>query len=68
MSEEKISVIKSPVVPMPDFSEEPDYEDHLVYYVYLSNGLIVTKPDDFPADKKDHVKEIQHDEPETSKL
>lgn len=65
MSEEEISVIKSPVAPMPDSSEETFYEDHLVYYVYLSNGLVATKPDDFPVDvKKNSVKKIKQDEQE----
>jgi hypothetical protein len=48
--EAKISVIKSPIVPIPDFGEETTiYSDQLIYYVHLANGIIATKPEDFPS-------------------
>jgi len=58
MSKEKITVIKSPIVPMPDFGEGTIiYSDQVVYYVQLPNGILVTKPEDFPTDDKEMVEE-----------
>lgn len=58
MSKEKISVMKSPVVPMPDFGEETIiYSNQVVYYVQLPSGILVTKPEDFPIAEEEIVEE-----------
>lgn len=57
MSEEEVSVIKSPIVPTPDYGEQATLYDELVYYVYLANGIVATKPEDFPSDDEKTVEE-----------
>jgi hypothetical protein len=54
-SEVGIKVIKSPIVRTHegDFLEYA-YQDTIVYYVRLSNGVVVTRPEDFPADKQEN--------------
>ena len=54
MPENEITVVKSPVAPVyvPD-EDRVIYSNELTYYVRLSNGMIATKPEDFPDDKKD---------------
>jgi hypothetical protein len=49
VSENEIKVVKSPVVPldMPDESMAT-FSNQFTYYVRLSTGIIVTKPEDFP--------------------
>jgi len=52
MPSNEIKVIKAPMVPRgkeKDFLEYA-YQDNIVYYVRLADGLIVTKPDDFPKE------------------
>jgi hypothetical protein len=54
-SESGIKVIKSPIVRTQegDFLEYA-YQDTVVYYVRLSNGIVVTRPEDFPADQREN--------------
>ena len=51
MSSNEIKIIKSPTV-LPQGEREDyleyTYQSKIIYYVHLSNGLIATKPDDFP--------------------
>jgi hypothetical protein len=58
MPQNEIRIIKSPVVPLyaPD-EERIISSNELTYYVRLSNGVIATKPEDFPNDKSE--KEIE---------
>jgi hypothetical protein len=51
-SESEIKVIKSPIMRTQegDFLEYA-YQDNVIYYVRLSNGVVVTRPEDFPTDK-----------------
>ena len=51
-SESGVKVIKSPIVRTQegDFLEHA-YQDTIIYYVRLSNGIVITKPEDFPTDK-----------------
>jgi len=48
-SEVKVEVIKSPIAPVhiPDY-DSTAYANRIVYCVRLSNGLVATKPEDFP--------------------
>jgi hypothetical protein len=49
MSENEIRVIKSPIVPTPGADENTVIpENKVVYYIRLNNGMVVTKPEDFP--------------------
>ncbi|MFZ1038715.1 MAG: hypothetical protein WAN53_02395 [Candidatus Bathyarchaeia archaeon] len=49
MSENEIRVIKSPIVPTPGADENIVIpENKVVYYIRLNNGMVVTKPEDFP--------------------
>jgi hypothetical protein len=49
MSEKEIRVIKSPIVPTPGADENIVIpENKVVYYIRLNNGMVVTKPEDFP--------------------
>jgi hypothetical protein len=51
MSENKIRVIKSPIVPTPGADKNIVMpENKVVYYIRLNNGMAVTKPEDFPND------------------
>ena len=53
MSQAKIKVIKSPISPVhtPDY-DSVIYANKVVYFIRLSNGLIATRPDDFPKDSE----------------
>lgn len=53
MSQAKIKVIKSPTSPVriPDY-DSVMYANKVVYFIRLSNGLIATRPDDFPKDSE----------------
>jgi len=67
MSKEKIHIIKSPIVPMPDFGDDiVIYNDRVVYYVHLPNGIIATKPEDFPTDDQEIAQEETISEEEAS--
>jgi len=48
-SEVKVVVIKSPIAPVfiPDHGSTA-YADRIVYYIKLSDGLVATRPEDFP--------------------
>lgn len=52
----KVEVIKSPIAPVrvPNH-DSAAYSDRVIYYVKLSNGLVATRPEDFPnkSEKKD---------------
>jgi hypothetical protein len=53
MAQNKITIVKSPVVPM----NLPDefmvtYGNQITYSVRLSNGMIVSRPEDFPNKEK----------------
>lgn len=49
MSENEIRVIKSPIVPTPGADENIVIpENKVVYCIRLNNGMVVTKPEDFP--------------------
>jgi len=52
MSNDKITVIKSPMVPTSTFDDSADYINRVAYYIRLSNGLIVSGPDDFPNENE----------------
>ena len=54
-SESGIKVTKSPIVPTQegDFLEYA-YQDTIIYYVRLSNGVVITRPEDFPTDKEEN--------------
>jgi len=54
MAQNKITIVKSPLVPwnLPDefmFT----YGNHVTYSVRLSNGMIVSRPEDFPNAEMD---------------
>ncbi len=56
MSQTKVEVIKSPIPPIPKSDSCYDRTNDIIYYVRLSNGIIVTKPEDFPKELgKDEV-------------
>jgi hypothetical protein len=48
-SDTKIEVIKAPIprITMRE-SESASYANRVIYYIKLSNGLVITKPEDFP--------------------
>lgn len=67
MPEAKIKVIKSPIAPMPDFVEDATvYSDQLIYYVHLANGIIATKPEDFPSNDQKITRKRSEIKPEES--
>jgi hypothetical protein len=56
----QVRVIKSPLVPSGGNREEileNEYRDEVIYHVRLSNGLIVTRPDDFLNDVEEKGEE-----------
>ena len=61
MPSNEVTVIKGPIVPRGkeiDFLEYA-YQGNIIYYVRLTDGLIVTKPDDYPkkveVEKSDNI-------------
>jgi len=54
MPKTKITIIKSPVAPM-NLADESMviYGNQVTYSVRLSNGMIVSRPEDFPNDDMD---------------
>lgn len=54
MPKNKITRIKSPIAPM-NLSDEDTviYGNQVTYSIRLSNGMIVSKPDDFPNEDID---------------
>ena len=48
-SKVEVTVTKSPIAPIciPDY-DSAAFSDRVVYYVRLSNGLVATRPEDFP--------------------
>lgn len=66
MTKVKITLIKSPLVPM-DFLDEGrvNYDNQVTYSVRLSNGIIVTRPEEFPKEEeKANLPEIAEKEEE----
>lgn len=63
MKENEIKVIKSPIVPSDKLDESIVISSNeFTYYVRLSSGVIVTKPEDFPDDEYEsevHEEEIE---------
>jgi len=54
-SESGIKVIKSPIVRTQEGSFlEHAYQDTIIYYVRLSNGIVITRPEDFPTNKEEN--------------
>ena len=51
MAQVEIKVTKSPVIST--HCSENSVENSVVYYIRLSNGAIVTKPEDFPENHED---------------
>jgi len=54
MPESEITIVKSPVVPL----DLPDdnmiiYGNQVTYSVRLPNGMIITRPEEFPGDDKE---------------
>lgn len=56
-SKNEIKIVKEPIVRTgeQDFLEYA-YRDRIVYCVRLSNGMVVTKPEDFPTDVEENKK------------
>ena len=54
MSDSEITIVKSPIVPLniPDGSMII-YANQVTYSVRLSNGMVVTRPDEFPNEKNE---------------
>jgi len=54
MNENKFTIIKSPIVPMSILGEGiVIYGNQVTYSVRLANGMIVSRPEDFPSDETD---------------
>lgn len=48
---DKITVVKKPIVrAVEGDSSEYSFQDRIIYYVRLSNGMVITNPSDFPND------------------
>jgi len=43
-----IKVVKMPIVRTQERDFEYAYQSRIIYYVRLSNGIVVNKPEDFP--------------------
>jgi hypothetical protein len=54
-SENGVKIIKSPIVQTQEggFLEHA-YQDTIIYYVRLSNGIVITRPEDFPTNKEEN--------------
>lgn len=50
MTEEEIIVVKSPIVPSQKEAEPITHDNQVTYSVRLANGMIVTRPEEFPND------------------
>lgn len=49
MTENRITVIKSPIVPfIPSVEGKVTYWNQATYSVRLTNGMVVTRPEEFP--------------------
>jgi len=60
MPKERVKVIRSPILPgLVSCDDSMTYSNSVVYYVKLSNGLIATRPEDFPenSEKKKESKQ-----------
>ena len=56
MSKTKVVVIKSPIIPFKGIDEEMTiYNNQVTYSVRLSNGMVITRPEEYPNDKDDQV-------------
>ena len=53
MAQIEIKVTKSPVISTR--CSENILENSVVYYIRLSNGTVITKPQDFPENQKEKV-------------
>jgi hypothetical protein len=52
MPRNEVTVVKSPVAPVTVPEDTVAYGTELTYYVRLSDGMIVTRPEDFPTDEE----------------
>ena len=52
MPRNEVTVVKSPVAPVNIPEDAVAYGNELTYYVRLSDGIIVTRPQDFPTDEE----------------
>jgi len=62
MSKQKIKIIKSPLVPSGFSSDDMIvYTNQITYSVRLSNGMIVSRPEEFPNgnETQDDVSKIE---------
>ena len=54
MTQNKITIVKSPIVTMNlPYEFMVTYGNQVTYSVRLSNGMIVSRPEDFPNDDMD---------------
>ena len=54
-SESEVKVIKSPIARTQEGdSLEHAYQGTIIYYVRLSNGIVITRPEDFPTNKEEN--------------
>jgi hypothetical protein len=57
MSQAKVEVVKSPIPPIRSSDCFSARSNAVIYYIRLSNGIVVTRPEDFPEnlEKKKYV-------------
>jgi hypothetical protein len=66
MSNDKIIVIKSPLVPKSKIDDGAiTYDNQVTYTVRLANGMVVARPEDYPENLKEKIENADKGEEET---